>query len=932
MKPRLKQFLSHQKFVFVPAFFALSLLSEWFRHQNTELHGFPGEIISSATLQNVDVNERISLFYKALILLLFLFLFFRFLTGYIEQKLKNKWLLKTLNGLSFIGLTLLFFQLFYSSIGYSINLVLVLMFWAIPFYFIDSEQKQKTSEFLWLSTLSFSLAFLFRFILLKAGWLWLLNHFEIIFSFTFAILLLIYSLFSKQQELLIKIVSASAPLFFIPIIFFLSDEIYLILNQHEIFFLSPSTFRLIFVVVLLMIGVLTFRRPLNQFDFKHFLTRFVYPITLIGYVIFTYYSPFWEQTADMFETANSANAVMRWFIFGEIPILEAQSSHLFADYLFKFLYTFFNGFDGSLGFYNYKFIHKLILYIAAYYFLGKILNNYLFSFVFLMFFPYVGITFGSLAIALLTPLMFYRLYQNYSFKTLILYLLLLFFLLFWRPDIGVANLSGGVVLLLLYYLAFGTRKKIIDFFKAILFIGLVVLIPVIIIVFIKEIDLWANINKSLEYFGGNQAHGFAKIAKSVDRYYLIHYFVFPTISLVIFLYFGSKALKSKKAVSFFILSIIFLTTFYFIYAQRGLVRHSLFEGSDTFISSLVYLLFALVIVNLFKHKRVWVVFPLALILLIVSFKYPDSFGRNNLIEKGLVVFNQKPLLLPQSEKISRVNQLPKKERDLLYADFKRFFDSNFDSNSTFLDFSNTPTLYFYTGRQIPSYFNQYMQNTITSYLQEENIKTLNKLDVPIVVFSHNPLNWFDNTDLVLNTLRYNKISSYIYQNYIPLGTVGNYYLWIKKGISMPRETETIDFDSDFAYSVVKQDLKKLPHLPGFKKWGKQSLIYEWDNKEWQKNRIVLKLDSVIHGDQISLKISINNHSGNNIPLYIKYKTGNTEYFALKFTLFANENSEYIVPLSWIYAWYVQKGNRLILYSKGASELDVKHISIIKTTD
>jgi hypothetical protein len=220
-----------------------------------------------------------------------------------------------------------------------------------------------------------------------------------------------------------------------------------------------------------------------------------------------------------------------------------------------------------------------------------------------------------------------------------------------------------------------------------------------------------------------------------------------------------------------------------------------------------------------------------------------------------------------------------------------------------------------------------MQNTVTGYLQDENIKSLKKYDVPLVVFSHHPLSWFDKTDGVYNSLRYFKISRYIYQNYKPYGTLNDYYLWIKKDLEV--YDPSIEINPDFAFNNVKQKLKKFPHLLGIQKNENQKEVIKLKPKRWENNKVIYNLNNPIDGDRTFLKITANNHSDKNLPLNIKYKRSKTTFFELSFTLFANEEAEYIVPLSWIYAWYLQKGDRLFLYAKDTSKIEIKNISIVK---
>ena len=76
-------------------------------------------------------------------------------------------------------------------------------------------------------------------------------------------------------------------------------------------------------------------------------------------------------------------------------------------------------------------------------------------------------------------------------------------------------------------------------------------------------------------------------------------------------------------------------------------------------------------------------------------------------------------------------------------------------------------LYYYAQRKVPSYFNQSLQNEVTEKIQRINLEQTEGLDIPFVVFSHYPDNWWDNTDGVPNAIRYPVLANWIYKNYLP---------------------------------------------------------------------------------------------------------------------------------------------------------------------
>ena len=112
-----------------------------------------------------------------------------------------------------------------------------------------------------------------------------------------------------------------------------------------------------------------------------------------------------------------------------------------------------------------------------------------------------------------------------------------------------------------------------------------------------------------------------------------------------------------------------------------------------------------------------------LFFVVLIFKYPTYSGYSGLIEKFDAHYKEYIPFKETDKKISRYQEDAIFARDN-YLELKSFLDKNVPQPATFLDFSNTPMLYFYTQRNVPSYFNQYMQNTVDGYLQRENLKKL----------------------------------------------------------------------------------------------------------------------------------------------------------------------------------------------------------------
>lgn len=169
-------------------------------------------------------------------------------------------------------------------------------------------------------------------------------------------------------------------------------------------------------------------------------------------------------------------------------------------------------------------------------------------------------------------------------------------------------------------------------------------------------------------------------------------------------------------------------------------------------------------------------------------KYPLETDNQSLFDKITAAYYKPSEITGTNEKIERTKG-SKAYKEANYGNLRQFMDQNLKADETFIDFSNNPMLYFYLERPVPSYFNQYMQNTITPYLQKENLKNNLIHKSPLVIFSSIPQLWFDNTDGVPNPLRYSIIAQYIYDNYLPLTIIDKRFLWGLKGRSFQLDSQ-----------------------------------------------------------------------------------------------------------------------------------------------
>jgi hypothetical protein len=137
-----------------------------------------------------------------------------------------------------------------------------------------------------------------------------------------------------------------------------------------------------------------------------------------------------------------------------------------------------------------------------------------------------------------------------------------------------------------------------------------------------------------------------------------------------------------------------------------------------------------------------------------------------------------------------------------FHDFKILIDKYLAGKQTFIDFSNMPMLYYFTGKISPSYFYQNPLTIHNEYLQKKFISDLKEYDAPLIVFSAFPENWWDNVDGVANTMRHYRLAEFFYQHYQPFVIADKLCVWKRKDFNPEMKEEVL-----YSYTRSEDSLK-----------------------------------------------------------------------------------------------------------------------------
>ena len=834
--------LRYNKSIFFTAlFYSLWILTSYLNQSDFDLKHFDGRMIGYATFHSIDIGARVSLFYKALSLLLISFLTFNGI-AYLLYNLNNSILksveLQFINYCSLGGIVYYLFYLFGYTIDNSIEFIYFLHKVMIAAFIFKLYFKTPFSISLYVVLLSIATSAYFIFsdlFILSIGVKmpdFLMSTFIIAQLFILFLHVKIRNRpLMEQRAICLRLAYFSSPLLFAPFLSVLKDEIQLIFIGNG---LQVNTSLVIYLLLLLLIGLFVYLRVkrldqkphvLESYSLRTILAKQHFPILVFSIIAFTMYHPFMNDSVEMSESANRYLPIMEFKNWGIVPMFEKLNSHLLSDIFFSSIYAFFNDFKtNEIELYDFLYAACVgLLYYYLIYFLTR--NAYVALFTILFYPFFTEILPDGHAVAVLSIFILYKVIeQKPSTKNYLILLSGAAFLVFWRIDIGTACLPT-MILLLATYPKLRTRVTF-DFkklFKAFLIVTITILSVILYISFSRNINILEKAKNALNYFSSAQTYGYIYIADTTQQSYTLHYFLFPLIAAVLFLvlFYKFRFLNTSKKQRLSFISLFVMIGYYFMNFQRGLIRHSLYEGNDTFVSSFIYIILAGSIYVFFSktsHVFKFISFNTALFFLMVNYKCPKPTNSVTIVENTFKKFGtyQLPILKSGDSRSIDFDQSQ-------YRDVVGFLNSNLDSTQTFIDFTNTPMVFYYTHKITPSYFYQNPICSHNDYLQNTFINDLKNYKTPYLLFAR-LVDGENTTDGVTNCFRHYRMAEYFYNHYQPHVIKDQYCVWIKKGVTnnlnnrvlysiKPGETDSLDLSNGlsktFDVSTNKKYLIKL---------------------------------------------------------------------------------------------------------------------------
>ena len=589
---------------------------------------------------------------------------------------------------------------------------------------------------------------------------------------------IILKIFKISQKFLSSVISGFVITFSTFLIFLsIYIETLNILNQHEVFITNPLfIFRIFLAIVIFIAAIISFILYKKSNDFSNW-KRFVYPTIVIGVLMLSVQLPLVSTGfTHLMESANYSVLISDFLNFGKIPLVEHYGGHMLTQFFGGVFYGILNN-DFSGAIYSpYAIYMQVILSVIFYFLAAKIVNRDI-AFLSVIFLPFLmsNFDYSGLGVIIIFSLLAY--FKKPSIlKALVVDFCILICVLY-RLDLGVAfgiSAAAGAII----YAIFKKRPL-----KKLILTSTVFAIAILILWFIlcslKNLDPINQLKQFLVISASNQNWAFPTLHKSSSFVFAWAYIVLPLIMLSSLLYLIFSKFKnhldSKLWFILLVLGIAYLANF-----TRGIVRHNVTGLPDNahtiFWTAYLYLAiyFSAIMKNPAYFIPSYIAFTLGNFVIIgstfltINLNSPINTVTDNLNFTSL------------DRKVNRItiNETTQSELDTIVD----FISPFLNSDETFLDYTNVSLIYSYMKKPDPIYAAQTPGHLNGDFSQTAAIKDLESSNVKLALMpSVDDLGLQKSLDGIPNSLRYYKLSEYIYQNYTPLLSFKYGEIWIKNG-------------------------------------------------------------------------------------------------------------------------------------------------------
>lgn len=923
-----------------------------------EVTNFNDYVISNATVNDLDIEKRVGLFYKGFIGLGILAFGIFFGINFFTQK--GKYLTDEtaifLKNISLIGIVNIMCGFLMSGADFSIYFLLLIAFFTLVEIKFN-RVKQDTELIMW------SLLSCFPFVL----WLYVglkqanffnkipfplkyndieisLDSFLIVFLILLAFIAFgLYWFLSKRNFLnnhKNSVIFYSLPIVMIPALVSVVMEILNILNKRfDLVFNSRKLifFSIIFVCTAAAVfGYLRSKKDKAR-QYRNTFSSYYLPTLVIGLSLIIVQP--WNLISpenEFFETANHGLSIDHFFRYGSIPIVETFDAHMLSYQFFGYLYGLLNGYEpwSPLLYVSYIYVFQLLI---LFYVLKKVVgSNYGFIIIFML--PMIHLISNEFTFSALLALQIFTLLKNPSKKNFYIFWAVAFLLLVYKLDVGfAATLSGIVTFLITQYL----KDKTI-YFKRLLITGSVfggiILFVFVVLCLIKGVNPILRFQEFAWATMSNQNWAVVKMGSQSHFLFRLAYFILPALVFLLLFYFLVKLLSDRKFIGkksvkdpvFAALLFFLFFSFVFVFnAPRGIVRHN-FEYLNIFRITTTIPFAVLMFVLLAVKRNRFVVFLSVFFTLYALLNLTDVNFKNkhtSLLYQSVNSPSFHEKFLP-SEKFNQTRIRPTLDMSEVNL-FKQIIDAVLKPSETYYDFSSKNYFHALLARKNPSYVNQtpLMLNGIKA--QRHELKMIQEKQIPIVLMPVKNVIWHG-IDEVYVDYKYYLLSEYFYKNYTPLFRMPSFDIYVlntkkeeyvKKlnalGIleSKISLTNFTDLNQDY---FTKNNIECIPGSDRItlKSNSSGSFIIGWIENFRRKNEINKSNENL----PVNIRYEINSSFTGSITIY--YTTNPEESFS------EDKTKEFpIVPGYNAIGLSLPKMPHEIMFANGTKEIDITSFSI-----
>lgn len=695
-------------------------------------------------------------------------------------------------------------------------------------------------------------------------------------------------------------------------------------------------------------------------------TGAIVSITVISFFHYAYNITFdYNNLSYLYELGNWSVG-MDTYLYGKLPIIDYFSAHALSDVWTQLIYCFIHHDINGILVNPYAGLKYVVAFLILFYIVYHIFDEHV-SVLYIVLFPgsVVGIKWATVCCISIAVLLL--ICKKPRMRSFLLFWFCLLISAFTAYDEGIALGVACILSFILFSIIRKNWKELKQFLICGATVGFGALILYVIYARINGIPIIGRIKEWLSVSAGSSSSwATASFGDQSSFAFLISYYIVPITAVALLVYVVIKYIKTKKHYELAILTTAFALT-EILYLTRTMVYHNLAvcSGWTGVLLNFVHWTVSICVLYIFSNKGksqnvrilTWVGTMMIVIVLegtAVTHYWP--LADSSLLNNGLKMATTWNLRDGVTENHDKPRIVYDEGTEALVTQFKNVFDTLLADNQTFLDFANVTAMYLMTGRKRPCYVGQSPSLLTDLYSQECFLKEIAEYDCPLAVFGTTES---DNVLQMLgfpHNIRYYTIAEYLYKEYRPIISFGEFAIWCKKEVYTDYTKQLknekfeekgykfIDYGYDFTTMCVdKKGVEQYAFMP-YHSYDLEKIPYVWANFDKYKaiqNPSLLELKSetpkqyVYEGSQKYLSEAGNyllfemtnatdEETSVNLVYYDSKNDGaKTQYY---FTVLPGTN-KYLIRLSSDYFWSVYNVDTIVF--GGGEEIEVNEVRILE---